>query len=381
LWGLDIQLEGYIDQAQVDFFAHVARRWMPPESNLILCTGQPDWVYVDPKEPKASAFRNFSFMESLAETAHRGNRLRLVLTGDSHHYSRYTERDVQYITAGGGGAFLHPTHQLEDKYFDWDYPPPGVASTPGQKYRREFKIAKQQNSHEPALFPSTAVSRRLALRNIAFPILNPHFAVTVGAMYALFGWLMHTNARLRDSTLAQVLEIERSFAVQLAAFFKLFVATPAPLVLAVAMAAGYCYFAAFTPWWRRILAGLTHTAIQMIIGVGLTILLARYAPLRHSSWMLILWIGICGGFAASVVMGVYLLICVEAFGRHWNEAFSSLRIRHYKNFLRLRIGRDGSLTIFPIGLTTVPRDDKTDPPRNPSLDPHLIEPALTLPPR
>ena len=54
------------------------------------------------------------------------------------------------------------------------------------------------------------------------------------------------------------------------------------------------------------------------------------------------------------LMGVYLYISLRVFRRHSNEAFSSLRIPGYKNFLRLHVGRDGSLTIYPIGIERVP---------------------------
>src|SRR5581483_2190291 len=91
LWGIDVQLAGYIDQPQVDFFSHVARQWMEPGSRLILCTGQPDWAYVDPADLSRGSFRNFDYIESIARLAHRRHRLCLVLTGDSHHYARYTE--------------------------------------------------------------------------------------------------------------------------------------------------------------------------------------------------------------------------------------------------------------------------------------------------
>ena len=116
LWGVDVQLAGYIDQPQVDFFEHVANKWMEPGSRLILCTGTPDWAYVNAADPTQGSFRNFDYMESIARRASRRHQLRLVLTGDSHHYSRYTEAGVDYITAGGG-AFLHPTHQLQPRPF------------------------------------------------------------------------------------------------------------------------------------------------------------------------------------------------------------------------------------------------------------------------
>jgi hypothetical protein len=76
-------------------------------------------------------------------------------------------------------------------------------------------------------------------------------------------------------------------------------------------------------------------------------------------------------------MGLYLLVSLNGFGKHWNEAFSSMRIKSYKNFLRLRIAPDGSLTIYPIGLKDVPRD-RFDPPRNPPLSPRLIEPPIRI---
>jgi hypothetical protein len=104
-----------------------------------------------------------------------------------------------------------------------------------------------------------------------------------------------------------------------------------------------------------------------------TILLAFYVPGATNRWLLILYVGVVGGVLAATVMGVYLLISLNWFGRHANEAFSSLRIESYKCFLRCRIGSDGELTIFPVGLTSVPRDDGTDSPRNPPLEPHLIE--------
>src|SRR5262249_3724894 len=60
LWGADIQLRGYIDQPQIDFFRHVAEKWMDPEgSRLILCTGQPSWAYVSEQDPEP-AFKNYS---------------------------------------------------------------------------------------------------------------------------------------------------------------------------------------------------------------------------------------------------------------------------------------------------------------------------------
>ncbi len=63
-----------------------------------------------------------------------------------------------------------------------------------------------------------------------------------------------------------------------------------------------------------------------------------------------------GWVVGSFIMGIYLLISLNWFSRHSNEAFSSLAIEDYKSFLRMRITPDGELTIFPIGISKVARE-------------------------
>ena len=62
-----------------------------------------------------------------------------------------------------------------------------------------------------------------------------------------------------------------------------------------------------------------------------------------------------GWIAGSVIMGVYLLISVNVFGRHSEEAFSGLKIEDFKHFLRLHVDRAGQLAIWPIKIHRVPR--------------------------
>jgi hypothetical protein len=97
-----------------------------------------------------------------------------------------------------------------------------------------------------------------------------------------------------------------------------------------------------------------------------------------------------GGFAGALVLGGYLFVSLRLFGRHSNEAFSSLHIPDYKQWLRLCIERSGALRIHAIGIRRVPRrwswraaaaDVRAalqpDDPR--ATAPHLIE-ALRLVP-
>jgi hypothetical protein len=62
-----------------------------------------------------------------------------------------------------------------------------------------------------------------------------------------------------------------------------------------------------------------------------------------------------GAVAGSFILGVYLFVSIFIFGRHSNEAFSSLRIQDYKQWLRLRIDAGGLLTIYTVALDRVPR--------------------------
>jgi hypothetical protein len=387
LWGTDIQLTRYIDQQQIDYFEHAARHWMPADARLILCAGVPDWVYADPARPEAT-FSHFSFVEGILRRVARGQRLCVILTGDSHHYSRYTEDDRHYITAGGGGAFLHPTHQLPLRNrFNWPWPrpnpstdaappplPPG--STAPAMQQRDFQIGSLP-SGEPAIYPPRSTSAALAFRDFAFAAYNWDFAMALGVICAIFAWQLDGTARSHGSSLPLALSVPPDFVGSLWSYLTLVFATPWPLLMIVAAAAGYCYFADFTRWPARILAGLLHTAAQTVPVMLVTILLARALPASTGSPVLIALTGILGGIIAATVMGIYLFICLSAGGWHWDEAFSALRIRHYKNFLRMRIDAQGRLTIYPVGLTNVPRDAQI-PPENPELSPHLIEPPIVI---
>jgi hypothetical protein len=387
LWGTDIQLTEYIDQEQINFFEHVARHWMPEGARLILCAGVPNWVYVDPDDPEKS-FTHFSFIEGLLHRVGRNQRLCVVLTGDSHHYSRYIEDDRHYITAGGGGAFLHPTHHLPSrKEFRWQWPrpapnkgaappplPPG--QTPTRPHLRSFEIAKKPNGEE-SIFPDRGTSRALSFGALVFAILNWDFALAVGFICAIFAWQLDGVARLFGSTLPLTLSAAPDYGAAIMDYFRLVFVTPWPPLMALIAAAGYCYFADFKTWKGRIVIGLLHTAAQVAAVILITIALARYVPWAKGSPGIIVLIGILGGVVAATIMGVYLLACLNLTGQHWNEAFSALRIRHYKNFLRLRIDPAGRLTIYPIGVSYVPRDESPQRQKTP-LAPDLIEPPITI---
>ncbi|GLD93761.1 hypothetical protein PINS_up002366 [Pythium insidiosum] len=62
-----------------------------------------------------------------------------------------------------------------------------------------------------------------------------------------------------------------------------------------------------------------------------------------------------------IIFGVYLYVSVNVFGRHYNEAFSALRIASYKNFVRLHFQPNGDLELFVFGVDKMPKKWRRDP--------------------
>ena len=387
LWGTDSQLAGYIDQPQIDYFRHVARYWMEPGSKLILCIGQPSWAYVDPNDPKP-AFDNFSYLERLAEAEvddqknSMGHQLKLVLTGDSHHYSRFTEDDRHYITCGGGGAFLHPTHHLKNKAFQWEFPPPGEPYRRGTSYRRAFQMATSQSGEE-ALYPSRSRSRLLTFWNLAFAGINHWFTLTLAITYFLFHWVLDFNARLMvrgplgtaqhevgSRSLGTSLR-DGSLGDSMIAYWNLALVSPSAAILILIALGGYYYAADAPHGWKRLLMGGGHALAQAVVVTATTCFVIRTLPDMATGWE-ILAAAIVAAVVSATTYGLYLLTSLLVFKRHWNEGFSSFAHRGYKSMLRMKISRDGKLAVYPIGLDRVPSDRRNSS-RNSQLNPHLIE--------
>ena len=64
---------------------------------------------------------------------------------------------------------------------------------------------------------------------------------------------------------------------------------------------------------------------------------------------------------AGNVMGTWLALTLTWFRAQYNEGFSSLRMPHWKNFVRLHIQENGDLEVFAIGLQRVPKRWMKDP--------------------
>ena len=64
---------------------------------------------------------------------------------------------------------------------------------------------------------------------------------------------------------------------------------------------------------------------------------------------------------AGYVFGTWLALMLNVFKTQYNEGFSSLRIPHWKNFLKIHIDDNGELEVYAIGLHRVPQRWMRDP--------------------
>ena len=378
LVGSDGQLQSDLDVPQIEYFREIAERHMKRGDKVILCLAEPTWVYAQKYRDAPQMFDETDLIFLREEVfAKQGIEVKVYLAGDLHHYRRHEEtpdsargaQPVQKIIAGGGGAFLHPTHEEDVSLLTED--PVTDTST-----ARRFEVK--------ATYPDMKRSARLAWGNLLFLFKNPRFGLVPAAFYLLTCWLVGAStgpARPTSPWRALLITLDT------------FGAHPG---LALWMIGIVGMFLAFTDTYSkkyRVIGGLAHSVAHLVAMFYIGWSAHGLATWLYESdgFLFALTAGTMiffGGWAAgSIIVGLYLLISLNVFGRHSEEAFSSLRIEDYKNFLRLHIDREGVLTIWPLKVERVPRGwrkrrdgDGTVSryvPETP-LTPELIEPPIVV---
>ena len=259
------------------------------------------------------------------------NKTAIYIAGDRHYYRRHEEMKTgrQKITAGGGGAFLHPTHNE------------AVRQT-GKRERYELKKS----------FPDAETSRKLCRRNFLFPFYNPWFGIVTGILYLLTARAFLTN--LGHYKLSDIFQ-------SLGAVFRDALVQPVSLYWVLAIFLGFFVFTDTYSKIYRFVAGSIHGIIHLLavffISWGASYFLSGGSGLDFNSIGQLMLAGglifLGGWIFGSFIMGVYLFISLNLFSRHHNEAFSALKIADYKNFIRLKIEANGDLIVFPIGIRRV----------------------------
>lgn len=474
IWGPDIQLEGELDDPQRDYFDIVSDHTRPGDK-IIICLAEPSWHH-----------QNYDNLHEISMLARKkGAKICAVLAGDWHHYSRYTnpKLGIQFITSGGGGAFAHATHQLkneldlhwaektaseirvadtkdpmsfnrmerevvkESDHIDFsieDYP---LSATNGGQARgasasshpmNRHSLAKdafnlvRYSYHTPRIYPSKALSRLLALKNLALPFRNRRFALLVGAIYFLYSWVFQVSApKLEVAGLSQLKPTDGSEALaQLSAIFWSVISpdrvlsaaqnSPFFFFMLLGLWAGLIYYvelgAGLLGWLGRFILGTVHflmhlTALLVVnliaflpsaliaalgihaVGMGIVGVETQVPAWLNTALLLSTYAAISillGGFVGALIMGIYWTLTSTLFNMHCGDAFGALGIRNYKHFLRMSFEPD-QVTIYPIAINKVPgrrgwraatadeleRQPSQIVPKSP-LKPHLIEEPIII---
>jgi hypothetical protein len=477
---------------------------MGPQDNLIICLAEPSWLLAD--FTGADEEENFFKITTIARE--RGVRICAVIAGDWHHYARYYahELDTHFITSGGGGAFLHPTHILknsisvrwperpaEEQEPEATAPPPGRPAAEAWKARqvdihlkRNTKVAsgmmeqavqdvqdaleplqgptkrKRQplKPQAPKCYPEKSRSYLLSLGNILFPFYNPGFAIGIGLLYWLITWEFQTlvtrhnisDGKIDDvgvgTSLASVLAYMPLYLIQamiasialvamLGGLYAVLVSyvdaveTPGARRYLTKLFVGSAHFLAhltamftlslfvvmlnnwMTPSIEKAVTAIyerrtEHTqVVQDVIEESLRPLQRRTAeaqqrgaegdkrpkPIReivgfmsYPTLMVVL-----GALVGGSLWGFYWVL-TGLVRMHAAEAFAALRVRNYKNFLRIKVEKE-KLTIYPLAIDRIPGVDdwmnaprgKANPqPNNPKLiavkpiDVRLVENPIVI---
>jgi hypothetical protein len=370
LWATDIQFDAYIDDPQLTFFRKASDELKEGE-RVILVTGKPSWV----KGEEDHSYSNLRFFadEMLKD---KPVKVAVTLSGDLHHYSRFEEEGGtrQLITAGGGGAYLSPTHQLPT--------------------RLEFnELGGKAGYRCASAYPTRAQSSRLAWRAAALlPLRNWRFTRVLALLYFLAVLLL--QGPVRRAAPAGGIGWD-----DLPSVWWNGAVTSRQLIYAGLLVAGVTILFAAGGTGMRILLGLVH-AIPHLFLLTVAVVLA-VDVLGDIGWDWPPLIAAVAALAACVpgtmVMGLYLSVCDAIFHRriarfdyrferHSNEAFACQGIKDRKNFVRLHIDPDGKLTIYPVGVDRVLRKDDYEldtsggpgapyfrPKSGKSVEPRLIE--------
>jgi hypothetical protein len=304
LYGVDRQLRA-LDFRQRKFFAHW--RAAHPEAAPVILTHDPVYTFSDPNPPGLAVVRALEL---------RPERERyLFLSGDIHHYERLHAGESVYVTAGGGGAGLHPAR---------------VAPRP--------PVALPQ-----VAWPGPRFSRRL-LGRVPWHVATGRAGLIPHALcFAFFAPALGIGLSLGSIGAADAASV-------------------------VAAVAGTIMCALMGNGWRRGRFGrVALLAVVAGIAMGLLPTATTWGVARALAWLdislapgLYALLELCAAvFFGAFAFGAYLA-ALTATGLEHGHAFAALAHPGFKHFVRMRARADGSaLDLWCIGLVDPLAPDAT----------------------
>lgn len=351
IWGFDSQLGEDIDKPQADYFTSVAEN-MEKNAKVILCASVPSWLKADvaaaDEKDKDSYYRSLDYMANILGKECPGAKVPLVISGDLHHYSRYIakESETNFITAGGGGAFLHPTHHLSNQ----------IKTIWAQSNQTlEIGYDNEDGERKKAFYPPQKESRSLALGNVGFMLKNWEFCPVIGVLYWICALLMLAWSGYGESGGTGFFLSRFNHQVTNLCSTPAFIIVAGVLFTALYNAADIKIVA------RRRVASIIHCLAHLMVIVSSTAFMSTlFVGLKSElggniTYFIALGIGmILSGFVGGLIWGIYLAVVSWLWGDEANNAFSALRLDSYRHFIRLKIEGD-KLTVYPIGIDESPK--------------------------
>lgn len=402
LWAIDIQLDADVDEPQLDYFRMVAAE-LAPDDAVILCWAKPAWVNAADAPAVFDQLTHFQ-RKILKDTRAR---IRISLSGDTHHYARYEQPGTgeQRITAGGGGAYLSGTHNLPPGL---DLPAQDTREARDGKATEHFTLRRCYPEHTGrmawkvlwriygnksfCLVPAVAYVLLAFVLDAGWTALTPApgrssvlpIVLTTLVVSGLWGLLFafagdrrgRTTARVTASVLHLVLHVAVVCAVVrfarlrdevLAGYGSEGVAvTVCALVATVTL--GVCAIGVLDDYpsgrwgfplgWRRrsVLAARVAAGLVSIGLIAWWVLETSYldAGLTGGEFLALLAFG-TGVLVGPLVVAVYLLVVgATRWDVNANELFSAQAIEDHKSFLSLHVTADG-VALHAIAVDKVPR--------------------------
>lgn len=290
LWGPDRQLRA-VDFRQRTYFATAGGEKRP---GIVMVMADPVLAFLEPSRSGQEILRSL-------DLDLEGDGL-LVLTGDTHHYCREHMGRGVHVTAGGGGAFLHPA-----------------------------RIARAGKRAPEAEFPGPAASLSLAVQ-IPLQIAHGRSGFLVHAGVALLYLPAFGLEAARGASSPFTAAVTAIIAGLVCFFIGGFRSPRAASIGALALATGA--LVGFLPFALQELAIRALPRIEALV---------HLSALQDEAMIVAL---IALTFASSVYAGTVafgsFLTALTVLGLEHHQAFSALAHPGYKHIVRLRVHRDGS---------------------------------------
>lgn len=372
LWGIDTGLHDELVGPQEEYFRGAAEL-LRPGDRVVLCTPVPLWQ-LRQKFPKPYA-KLRSTIDPLIAGANAS--MPLCLSGDTHAFAHLERVDVDqpedHVMAGGGGAFMQPTHNLPER-------------VPLERGNAEFKLT--------ARWPLPADSRSIApggakvlgrqywavavLLALVFAGLTMLAGLRVcsgsGAEASCTGWTAIANVTVEapdagsDEAAAGDADVDGDDADRIVATsvdqldwlaaLRWTLASPWVLILVALLAeAGTVAFRANS----RESSVTKATRVYGLVGglgVATTMVLAATSWLAVDLGGILRWPAFVALSALAGFASLAVFLAVATWSNRRIRANDTLAVvpagsTRYKHFLRFRIDQDGDLTCYAIGIDPV----------------------------